>query len=562
MASTPRFAQGYERPELGAVTTQTRTLAERLTQAGSATQALAVIREWNRLRSALDTNQARAYVRYCQDTTCAGAKAEQDFWNEAAPTLRELDVIHARALTASSHAEAINREFGPQLLRLKECAAATYAPEIRESLAEEARLTTRYVELISTKALALDGRRYTTAGIRRFFGVADRRLRLGAYQAQERFLSSHADTLDQIFDRLVLLRDQMGRSLGWESYIPLGYQLRTRIGYAEHEVSRFREGIRTEIVPLCQVLRARQAQRLGVETLLLHDEAVWDPAGNPEPFGDPPAILNTAREMYHELHPDLGAFMDTMLDNGMLDVQLRDGKAPCGFCVFLPDLGLPFVFGQFVGTEYDLHLLIHECGHAFQDYSARSHPLIEYIGPTGEAAEVHSMALELLTYPWMDRFFGDAAERYRRGHLERALCVLPYVTLLDHFQHEVYRRPSLPPSARNALWRSLEREYLPWRDYDDCFPHFAKGGVWQLIWHLFLWPFRGIDYALAQSCALQIHQRSLQDPRRALADYLAICKVGGSVSFQEMLEVGSLTSPFDSDCLRSVAQHARQVLGL
>jgi hypothetical protein len=46
-----------------------------------------------------------------------------------------------------------------------------------------------------------------------------------------------------------------------------------------------------------------------------------------------------------------------------------------------------------------------------------------------------------------------------------------------------------------------------------------------------------------------------RDRTRTLERYVAMCQVGGSKSFQEMLEVGGLRSPFDVDCLREVAEH-------
>jgi oligoendopeptidase F len=82
------------------------------------------------------------------------------------------------------------------------------------------------------------------------------------------------------------------------------------------------------------------------------------------------------------------------------------------------------------------------------------------------------------------------------------------------------------------------------------------------VWHIYLWPFCGIDYALAQSCALRLHERSRQDPGRPLVDYLTMCRAGRSVSFTELLKEGNLNSPFEPETLRRVAAHARDALGL
>jgi M3 family oligoendopeptidase len=562
MRARARFAPATTRPDLEQVLDRTRALAEQVEHSSSASVALQAIREWNRLRAEVHGQEARAVVAYHQNTENAAARAEQDFWNEAAPTLRELEVLHARALTSSRQAEPIAREFGPQLLRLKRCAATTFAPEIRQPLAEEARLVTRYGELMATRAIEMDGQFQSPAGVRRFLSLADRGKRLRAHQAKDRFLAERRNELDDLFDQLVRLRDQMGKTLGSGGYAPLAYQLRSRIGYGPEDVARLREAIRAEVVPLCEQIHARQAARLGVEKILYHDELVWYPEGNPVPLGGPDALLLAAREMYRDLHPEFGAFFDVMLENELFDVELRDGKTQTGFCHTFPDVGLPFVFAQLVGTDYDVHVLTHECGHAFQNYSARNQPLIEYMVPTSEAAEVASLSMELLAYPGLERLLGNAAGRYRRGHLEQAITKLPLLALGDHFQQKVYEHPALTPGDRHALWRELEQKYLPWRDYGDHLPHLSAGGGWQGLSHLYLWPFVFIDYALASTAALQLHQRSLEDQDAALEDYLAICRAGGSRSFTELLELGRLKSPFESDTLQLVSAHARRALQL
>jgi M3 family oligoendopeptidase len=560
MRNRPFFAEGYRRPDLAELSEKVHGLAARCEAAASEAETIELVAEWNRLRSTVDTNLNVAQVLYHQDTTDADAKAEQDFWNDAAPALRELDVIYARTLLASPHRDAIARNLGDQLLRLKECATATFAPQIAGALAEEARLCTEYVELTARKEVELDGELYTMAGVHQFFGVADRDVRHAAQRAREQFLTRRGGDFDRIFDRLVALRHGMATDLGHDSFTPLGYRLMSRIGYGPDDVARFRDAIKSEVVPLCAELATRQAARLGVDALLFHDEPVRDPAGNARPLGDAAQIVATAHQMYRELHPRLGELMDVMVERDLLDVELRDGKAPGGFCTVFTDLGLPFVFAQMNGTDGDLHVMTHECGHAFQAYAARTLPVIEYAWATCEAAEVHSMSMELLTYPFMERFFGAEADRYRRGHLERAITGLPYVALVDHFQHEVYAAPELSPDQRKQLWLDLEADYLPWRNYGDLFPHLATGIIWQRQMHIYAAPFYYIDYALAQVCALQLLRKTEADRDAALTDYLAICDAGGSVSFLEMLEIGNLESPFDPGTLRGLVAHIRPLL--
>jgi M3 family oligoendopeptidase len=171
------------------------------------------------------------------------------------------------------------------------------------------------------------------------------------------------------------------------------------------------------------------------------------------------------------------------------------------------------------------------------------------------------MALELLSWPQMDAFFGEDADRYRRVHLTEALFFLPYGSAVDHFQHEVYEQPDATPAERHAMWREMERMYLPWRQWGDLeYP--AKGGRWQHQLHLYSYPFYYIDYVLAQTCALQFWSLAEQDRPRAMQAYVELCGRGGSAPFQELVRSAGLTSPFDAGCLASVVTRARRALNV
>lgn len=558
----PWFAKDYRRPDFAAVRGQVSQLAEACARAATAEEFLASLRPWNELRATLVAQLNVAEVRYSQNTEDPSAKAERQFWDDAAPLLREQDALHARMMTESPHRAAIAAVYGEQLLALKRCEATTFVPAIADAIAEEAKLSSEYVRELSKPAIVHAGKTITLSALDAFSSAADRGERLLAHQALDRFLAAQGEVFDGIYDKLVALRHQMAHALGHASYVPLGYQLMCR-DYGPGEVAAFRQAILDHIVPLATALHGEQRRELGLDTLYLHDEPVWSAAGNPRPQGDARRVLASARTLFAELHPEIGELFGLLCDRELIDVEARAGKAFGGFCTRLADLRMPFIFANFNGTDGDIVVLTHESGHAFQSYASRHlEPRLEYGFPTYEACEVHSMGMELLAFPWMELFFGDDAERYRRNHLRRAITKLPYQAAIDHVQHDVYENPAWTPAARNRRWAELEAVYLPHRNYGGFYPHLATGTLWQRQRHVYIKPFYYIDYTLAQICALQIWIKATEDRAKALADYLAMCRVGGSVSFLEMLEIGGLRSPFDPACVRDVAASLRQALGV
>ena len=164
----------------------------------------------------------------------------------------------------------------------------------------------------------------------------------------------------------------------------------------------------------------------------------------PLPFAD------QASTLFRNLGDDFSEFFELMREKNLMDLKTRDGKAGGGFCIDLPEYKVPFVFANFNGTEDDVNVFTHECGHAFQAWRSMDLPLSDYFVPTFDAAEIHSMSLEFLTWPWMERFFEGEAERFRRVHLTQSLLFLPYGTAVDHFQHMIYERPQATPTERHA----------------------------------------------------------------------------------------------------------------
>jgi M3 family oligoendopeptidase len=220
---------------------------------------------------------------------------------------------------------------------------------------------------------------------------------------------------------------------------------------------------------------------------------------------------------------------------------------------------MPFIFANFNGTMQDIRVFTHEMGHAFQTYASRHKALEDYLWPTMDACEIHSMGLEFLTWPQMELFFGADTDRFRRLHLTQAILVLPYIVAVDHFQHLVYANPNCSPSERAAFWQQMERMYLPHLQWGDL-AHPASGRRWQAQLHIFRAPFYYIDYALAQTCALQLWSQSTRDHQATMVRYGNLCRRGGEAPFLDLVRSAGLASPFASGSLSTVMAKARKFL--
>jgi len=567
VTQTPSFAEiDAPEPDLRVLATRTDEVVDALGPDSALEACIDAVNVWDGLRRDVATYEALVELRYHQATDDPGARARRQAWDEARPRWTELTVTVKRALLTHPRRAELERALGAQAFALWESEVLAFDPAIKDALVAEAGLTAEYVELLASARVSFNGEELNLPELVKYRQHADRELRHEAERAHWQWYAANSGELDRIFDDLVRGRTGMARQLGLGDFVELGYRRMCRVDYDRADVEGLRAAVREHVVPFAAELRRRQGATLGLDAasgpdrLAAWDEQVHDRAGNPVPGGGPEWLMARAREMFDEMGP-LGPFFRLMDDGGYLDLPARPGKSGGGFCTSFPTVGMPFVFANFNGTKTDVDVFTHEMGHAFQCYQSREQPLSDYHWPTFESAEIHSMSLEFLTWPHMERFFGPTeAERYRGAHLTDALLFLPYGTAVDHFQHEVYSRPDLAPSERHHVWRELERTYLPWRDWGDL-PYPASGASWQRQRHIYGMPFYYIDYVLAQVCALQFWARARTDPAAALEDYVALCGRGGSAPFRELARSAGLRSPFDDGCLADVVAAAREVLG-
>jgi M3 family oligoendopeptidase len=520
----------------------------------------AALAAWDALRRRYDTWSALVYLRFSQDTQDAAAIAARDYADALSPEAADLEVALKRRLLADPDQPDLVALVGHHALRLWETDVTTFDPAIKPDLEEEAQLTARYTAVLAAAELTIRGTTVNLSGVDPFAEDPDRATRHDAEAARWSFFDQNGTELDEIYDKLVRLRHGMARKLGYATYTPLGYRRMRRVDYGPDDVARYREQVLEHVVPL--VGRLLEARRIanGWDRIRYWDEALIDPAGNPKPAGDHDTLVAAAEDMFAALDPRLASFYRVMRAGDFLDLKNRPGKSGGGFCTSFPTVGVPYIFANFNGTHHDIGVFTHEMGHAFQNWQSRDQPGVDYLWPTMEAAEIHSMGLEFLTYAAIDKLVEPGtADRFRRMHLIGALAFLPYGVCVDHFQHEVYANPDATPAERHAMWQRLERLYMPWTDYGDlAYP--AKGGRWQAKRHIYNSPFYYIDYTLAQCCALQFWVRARRDSKAAVEAYVQLCGRGGSAPFQDLVRSAGLVSPFAPGALEDVVREAAAVL--
>ena len=512
-----------------------------------------------KLRNHIETMQTLVSVRHSIDTNDEFYDKENEYMDEISPILFGFTNDFYKALVNSKFKDELIQKYGKFLFDLAENTLKTFSPEIIPDAQEENRLSSKYSKLIASAKIDFDGKELNLSQMVPYTQSKDRNIRFEAAKKVAQFFSENQDEFDNIYDSLVKVRTRMAQKMGYKNFVEFGYKQLSRLEYDAKMVEGYRKQVLENIVPLHTELRERQGKRLGVDKLKFYDEAIKFNSGNADPHGSPEWILNNGKTMYKELSKETDEFFTFMTENNLLDLLSKKGKMSGGYCTYIPEHKAPFIFANFNGTSHDIDVLTHEAGHAFQVYQSRGFEVPEYLWPSYEACEIHSMSMEFLTWPWMDLFFENDTDKYKFIHLSEALLFIPYGVTVDEFQHWVYENPEATPKERREKWIEIEKKYLPTRDYGEV-EELKNGIFWFRQGHIFSSPFYYIDYTLAQVCAFQFWIKSRENREKAWKDYLNLCKLGGSKPFFELMKSANLKNPFEEGTLAFVIPKIKEYL--
>ena len=548
----------YQRITVEEFKLQAEKIIEKIKNANSAEELKDIRNEFNKMSEEVETACALANCRFTLNTRDEFYNAEMDYYDNAMPLFSEIENEYKKAMLDSPYRAEAEKLINPRVFKGFEMSLKTFSPEVIEDLQTENALVTRYSKFMGELAFEFDGEKMPLSVLRGKLEDDSRDIRRKAAEAIGKTMEANADTFDEIFDGLVKIRTQIARKLGYKNFVELGYYRMGRVDYDKKMIAAFRKSVEIDIVPAVAELKECIRNRLGLDKIMYYDDAISVTGEMPRPVIDTPAIFANALEMYNDMKPEIGDFMQRMLDAEAFDVEARDGKFGGGYCTTFAKYKQPFILANFNGTSDDIDVITHEFGHALAaDYMFKFAQPDYPIGM--ETHECHSMSMEFLCHKYMDGFFGANTDKYRYKHIVDALSFIPYGTIVDEFQHIVYENPELTPAERKAEYLKLEKKYRPYLSFDGI-PYLELGTRWQYQMHIYESPFYYIDYCIAQCVALGFLRLSREDFDSALEKYVDFLKKTGGISLTELIEGAGLESPFGEGALTKTAKSASDII--
>ena len=523
----------------------------KLLNASSEEEALKIVKQYFKENQKVENEITHISVLYSLDTRVKKYEKAMNVLDEGIPAIQAVDLEFKKAFLNSKYRPYLEKKLGSFIFKIYDYSLRSFDEKIVDEAVEENKLVTEYNKLIASAKIEFRGEIYNLPQIGKFMQDLDRTTRKEASEAYYGYLETITDDLEDIYDKLVKVRDKMAKKLGYKNYVELAYVRMNRFDYNKDDVSCYRNQIKEVVTPLVEKFIKEKFKRTKISKPSYYDLSLTFADGNPAPLGTTLDKINNAQKMYDQMSKETSEFFKFMNDHHLLQLEAKEGKQTGGYMTYFPVYKTPIIFSNFNGTAGDVDVLTHEFGHAFQGHLASYIKIPDYHMPTMESCEIHSMSMEFFAHPYMDLFF-DNPERYKYMHLEDAISFLPYGVTVDHFQEWVYENPEATKAERDAKWHELEIMYAPYKEkyFKDC-KFLYEGHRWLRQNHIFASPFYYIDYTLAQVIAFQFFNLDRKNHELAWKKYIALCKMGGKYPFRDLIKKSHLKDPFVDGTIKS-----------
>ncbi len=411
-----------------------------------------------------------------------------------------------------------------------------------------------YQSIVGGLSITHQGKELTMQQAAALLEGTDRTERKEVWEKMNQSRLSHKDALDDIFDELVKLRHQVALNAGFDNFRDYMFAALARFDYDVKDCENFHNAIAKEAVPLLQKLAAKRQKELGYKVLKPWDMAV-DPKGRKplKPFDSGEELIDRSQRIFEKLDPYFSKCIQFMKENDLFDVESRKNKAPGGYNYPLAETGAPFIFMNSANTLQDLTTMIHEGGHAVHTFLNSDLEINGFKDLPSEVAELASMSMELLSVKYWDEFFKEKEELNRAlfEQISGAASTLPWVALVDKFQHWIYTHPHHNRKERSEKWveffNEFGKNFCDWKGQEE-----AMAYLWHRQLHIFEVPFYYIEYAIAQLGAIAIWKNFVEDPKKTLKHYTHALQLGYTRPIPEIYKTAGIEFNFKQDYIHNL----------
>lgn len=521
------------------------------------------LKDKSELEAALEEDFAWRYIKMTCDTSNEDlVKSFQYFATEIEPKMAPLNNNLNKKLVDSAFVSELNHDEYYVYLRGVKKSLELFREENIPLQTEIQVEQQKYQSITGAMSVIFNKQEYTLEQAANFLKDLNRETRQQAWENITARRLVDKEQLDELFNKLKDLRHQVAQNAGFDNFRDYMFAALGRFDYTPQDCFDFHEAIAQEVVPLLAEQANERTLALDLESLKPWDTEV-DTSGKAalKPFNNGEELVDKSIQCFNGLNPFLGSRLEVMKANGLFDVDSRKGKAPGGYNYPLAETGAPFIFMNSANSFRDLTTMVHEGGHAIHTFLTADLKLNDFKHCPSEVAELASMSMELISMDHWDVFFDNPEElkRAKKYQLRDVLKTLPWVAVVDAFQHWIYTNPDHNSEERTVAWKEIftrfGANFVDWSDHQK-----ALENLWQKQLHIFEVPFYYIEYGIAQLGAIAVWKNYKENPEKGLENYLAALKLGYTKNMKEIYSTAGIEFNFSAAYIKELVAFVKQEL--
>lgn len=541
----------YTRPLYSKVKKEVNILINKLNKTNTYKEYISLVREIIDIQNYIEELYDYIDINNMRNLKDEYYIKELNYWNKYKSKYDLLFIQFYKSLINSKYKEELTKIIPPNFFNTINYRIKLESNTIQELIEEEKKLKNNYLKILNKKVL-YNGIEVSISKVSTDYTNIDRNIRKKAYDTINNFYLENIEELEDIYFNLINIRNSIAHSLGFNNYKEYSLYSLRRFGYNYKDIYNFRENIIKYIIPLCNKLDTIKKKNLNIDTLKYYDAKCFYKE-MPKPLYKEEELLNKLKISFSALDNNLSSLYNDMLEYGYIDLINRENKINFGITNYLTKICYPTITGNLKDTYYDLILITHELGHAYQKYNASIKDkdyivssLLKY--PTFDIAEIFSHAMELISIPYLNNIFtSDDYEKYKLLIINEIITSLPYICLIDEFQEQIYSNPNLTKEDIKTTWLELSKKYN--QDINNTgHPNLDNGNYFYRQNHLFLNPFYYIDYGLSYLGALSIWGKSLSN----LEYFNELASIASYYPLDMLINEYNMPDPFKEESIKDI----------
>ncbi|TWE02474.1 pepF/M3 family oligoendopeptidase [Neobacillus bataviensis] len=362
------------------------------------------------------------------------------------------------------------------------------------------------------------------------FSNPDRGIRAAVFKNWEQAWGNQADILAKTLNHLAGFRLSVYQKRGWGDVLqePLSINRMEKV-----TLETMWSVISQHKQKLVDYLE-RKAKLLGLKKLSWFDlDAPYGKTETKVPYQEGAHFIEQNFALFGE---KLAAFTKNAFEERWIEAEDRPGKAPGGFCTYLPENEQSRIFMTYSGTPSNVSTLAHELGHAFHSYAMREVPFLN-CNYAMNVAETASTFAEMIVADAAVKNAKDEEEKLvlLDDKIQRTVALLMNIHARFLFETSFYEERkvgTVTVDRISELMLAAQKEA-----YCDALEEYHPL-FWASKLHFFITdvPFYNFPYTFGYLFSLGIYAQALEEGKGYEEKYMALLRDTASMKVEDLAQ--------------------------